>query len=170
MVHVDYPNEDEELDIIHRTTTGREADVSPVLDADQVMDIQKLVRDVPVPDHVARYAIRLVRATRHPGNGQEDHRPQVLQQYVSWGAGPRATQSLVLAGKARAILQGRSHVTVADVSAIAHPVMRHRLICNFNAEADGVTTDVLIDRLLQAVQPDQADDDMRNQMASVIRS
>jgi MoxR-like ATPase len=170
MVHVDYPNEEEELEIIRRTTTGREADVDPVLDAQQVMDIQNLVRDVPVPDHVARYAMRLVRATRQPSKGKQDHRPDALRQYVSWGAGPRATQSLVLAGKARAILQGRSHVTVADVSVIAHPVLRHRLICNFNAEADGVTTDDLIDHLLEAVAPDQADEDTRKQMASVIRS
>ncbi len=163
MINVAYPDADEELEIIHRTTARHEAHVEYVLDADQVMEIQSLVRDVPVADHVAKYALRLARATRRPVRDAEDDRPDFVRQYVTWGAGPRGSQFLVLAAKARAVLQGRSHVTNDDIAAIVHPVLRHRLITNYNAEADGVRADDLIDRLLETVPA------AGGQLASVIR-
>jgi len=143
--------------------------VDAVLDADQVLEIQSLVRDVPVADHVARYALRLVRATRPPARGQPDQRPSFIQQYVAWGAGPRAGQFLVLAGKARAILAGRTHVGLDDVRTVAHAVLRHRLIVNFNAQAEGVTTDDLIDRLLDTINVDEVDSKTAQQMDAVMR-
>ena len=154
MIHVTYPGEEEELEIVKRTTARREVQVEHVLDAEKVMQVQSLVRDVPVADHVIRYALRLVRATRRPDRGEPDHRPEFMERYLSWGAGPRASQYLILAGKARAILDGRTHVTTDDIAVVAHPVLRHRLITNYNAEADSVRADDLIDRLLEAIGPD----------------
>src|SRR5690606_27742465 len=113
---------------------------------------QDLVRDVPVADHVIRYALRLVRATRQPARGEADDRPDFIQRYLTWGAGPRASQNLILASKARAILQGRTHVSPQDIKAVAPPVLRHRLIPNFNAEADNVSADDLVDQLLDHVK------------------
>ncbi len=158
MIHVAYPGEDEELEIVRRTTTRREVTIDHVLDAQSVLQIQSLVRDVPVADHVIRYALRLVRATRSPIRGQPDTRPEAIRRYLSWGAGPRASQYLILAGKARAIIQGRTHVGADDIKAVAHPVLRHRLITNYNAEADGVSSDDLVDRLLAGVAPETARD------------
>ena len=166
MIRVGYPSETDELEIVRRTTGRVKAAVEPVVDAAQVMEIQELVRDVPIADHVARYALRLVRATRRPERGADDARPDFMQQYLSWGAGPRASQNLILAGKARAVLQGRTHVEPEDIAAVAPPVLRHRLITNFNAEADGVTTDDLVDRLLEEVTPAGASDP---QAAAVLR-
>jgi len=153
MIHVGYPPETDELEIVRRTTARHEVEIEQVLGASEVLEIQSLVRDVPVADHVVRYALGLARATRKPEAGEPDTRPDFTRQYVAWGAGPRASQFLVLAGKARAVLDGRTHVTAEDISAVAHPVLRHRLITNYNAEADGVTTDQLIDRLLEMIEP-----------------
>jgi len=150
-VHIGYPTEAEELDIVRRTTTGTTHAVEPVLDSDKVQQVQQLVRDVPVADHVMRYAIRLVRATRKPDRAMPDHRPDFIRDYVGWGAGPRASQNLVLAAKARAVMQGRTHPTPDDIRAVAAPVLRHRLLTNFNAEADGVTPDDVIERLLESI-------------------
>ena len=149
MVNVGYPTEDDELEIVKRTTGRRKVELEPVLGFEDVMDVQAMVRDVPVAEHVIRYAMRLVRATRPPGKGAVDLRPPFIRQYVSWGAGPRASQNLILAGKARALLHGRTHVTADDIQAVAHPVLRHRLITNFNAEADGINPDGLIDLLIE---------------------
>jgi MoxR-like ATPase len=126
------------------------------------------VRDVPVADHVARYALRLVRATRRPERGTADLRPGFTRDYLLWGAGPRASQALVLAGKARAIMHGRTHVTVEDIRAVAHPVLRHRLITNFNAEADGVRADDLIDRLLAETPADTPGHTDERDLAAVL--
>ncbi|HEX7008391.1 MAG TPA: MoxR family ATPase [Phycisphaeraceae bacterium] len=164
MVRVGYPDEAEELEIIKRTTTRQRVSPEPVLDADRTLQIQELVRDVPVADHVARYALRLVRATRAPQDGEEDRRPVFMRQYLAWGAGPRASQYLILAGKARAVLHGRTHVTPQDIRAVAPPVLRHRLITNFNAEADGVKADDLIARLLEEVPVDAAGDAQESQV------
>ncbi len=167
MIQVDYPSAEEELEIVRRTTTRREVQIEHVLDAERVLKIQDLVREVPVADHVIRYTLRLVRATRQPVRGQDDQRPPFVQQYLSWGAGPRASQNLILAGKARAVLQGRTHVTPEDIKAVIHPVLRHRLITNFNAEADGISTDEVIDRLLKTIGVDDASNSAA--MKSVIR-
>ncbi|MAE67097.1 MAG: AAA family ATPase [Phycisphaeraceae bacterium] len=151
MIHVDYPQEDDELQIIKRTTMRREVSVDQVLEGADIETAQEMVRDVPVADHVIRHALGIVRATRRPGRDGVDDRPDFVRQYLSWGAGPRAGQYLVLGGKARAIVEGRTHVDIEDIHAVAHPVLRHRLILNFNAEADGVDSDELIDRLLDHV-------------------
>ena len=110
-----------------------------------------------------------MRATRRPLRGAEDQRPQFIGKYLSWGAGPRASQYLVLASKARAVLQGRTHATTDDIRAMAHPVLRHRLITSFNAEADGLRTDDLIDQLLEEVKPDNRDADVGTELDTVIR-
>ena len=143
-IRVDYPSEEEEIQIVETTTSPQSMTPKVVLHAKDIMSTQELVRTVPVDSHVLRYAIRLVRATR------DDSIPQV-KQYVSWGAGPRAGQNLILGAKVRAVMNGRPIPSIEDVRAIAHPVMRHRIVTNFNADADGVTTDVLIDRLLESV-------------------
>jgi MoxR-like ATPase len=157
-IRVGYPSAQEELDIVKRTTARQQAEVASVLNAEQVMMIQDMVRDVPVADHVVQYALRLVRATRFPARGEQDARPDFLQKYLSWGAGPRASQNLILAGKAHALLRGRTHVEPIDIQQVAPPVLRHRILTNFAAEADGVTSDDLIDQLLGHIQIDAASD------------
>ena len=166
MIRVAYPSESQELEILRRTTTRDAAPVEPVLSGEEVIELQRLIREVPVPEHVAKFALRLVRATRKPGRGEDDHRPDFIEKYVTWGAGPRASQNLILAGKARAVFRGRSHVEADDVKAVAPPVLRHRLILNFNAEADNLTPDDLIDRLLAAVTLTEPSDP---QAAAVLR-
>ena len=147
-VNVDYPSTDEEVDIVLRTTSGEEAELSPVLTAQQVHDIQRLVRRVPASEAVVRYAVNFVSATR------PDHElaPDFVKRYVRWGAGPRASQYLVLGGKARSVLRGEYCIDYQDVRAIAHEVLGHRLVTNFQAEADGVSTHDLIEQLLDAVR------------------
>ena len=167
-IKVSYPSEEEELEVVRRTTTRHEAHVEPVLDGDQVREIQQLVRDVPVADHVIRYALHLVRATRVGEQGAV--RPDIVNKYIGWGAGPRASQYLILAGKARAILAGRSHVEPADMRAVAHPVLRHRLITNFSAEADGVTADSVIDQLLDSIPVETLDPSSGPELDKVGRS
>ncbi|MEM1107616.1 MAG: MoxR family ATPase [Planctomycetota bacterium] len=152
MIRVGYPTQEEELEVIRRTTCREKPDVQPVLTAEKVTAIQEMVRDVPVADHVIEFALRLVRATRRPDKGAADERPDFMQNYLRWGAGPRASQYLILAAKAKAVLGGRTHVHPEDVKSIARPVLRHRILTNFNAEADGVTADDLIDRLLEHTQ------------------
>ena len=146
MVKVDYPDADEELAIVKQTTADFEATISEVLSAEEIMRLSHVVRRVPIADHLAKYAIAIVRNTRVGSSTT----PQMVQQYVSWGAGPRASQYLVLAAKARAALAGRHCVEREDLRAVAGPVLRHRLITNFNAEADGVSTDDVIHHLLDS--------------------
>jgi len=166
MVTVTYPDEQQELEIVQRTTGGTMAEPSPVLTGDEVLALQRLVRSVPVADHVARYALRITRATRVR---EPSPKPTIVQQYVSWGAGPRASQFLVLAAKATALLAGDTHVTPEHVKAVALPVMRHRIICNFNAEADGVTPDDVIASLLETLPVESADDETSRQMDTVMK-
>jgi MoxR-like ATPase len=148
MIRVGYPSQAEEMEVIRRTTTRQRPDIQPVLSAEQVRQVQELVRDVPVADHVIEYALRLVRATRKPDKGAADERPAFMSNYLRWGAGPRAGQYLILAAKAKAVLGGRTHVHPEDVAQVAPPVLRHRILTNFNAEADGVTADDLVERLV----------------------
>ena len=117
------------------------------------MRVQMLVREAPVADHVVRYALRLVRATRIKEHSAENPKPEIVRDYLSWGAGPRASQYLILAAKARAVVSGSFHVTPEHVRSAAMPVLRHRIITNFNAEADGVTSDDVIRQLLDDVRP-----------------
>ncbi len=144
-VRVDYPSEEEEIRIVESTTSPSSQKPKVVLHANDILSTQELVRTVPVDSHVLKYAIRLVRATR------DDSIPQV-QQYVSWGAGPRAGQNLILGAKVRAVMNGRPIPSIEDIREIAHPVLRHRIVTNFNADADGVSTDDIIDMLLEGVE------------------
>jgi MoxR-like ATPase len=134
-VHIDYPSESEELDIALRTTSGLEPEVETVVTLDQVLDFGALVPRIPVTDAAIRLAVRLARLSR-PG---EPNAPAAVNKYVRYGAGPRGTQALVLAAKARALLQGQAAADVDDVSAIALPALRHRLVLGYRAEADGIT-------------------------------
>ncbi len=149
-IMIGYPTAEDEAEIVKRTTGSAPAAPRAVLSADDVRQLQALVREVPVADHVVRYALRIVRATR-TGTDAPAGAPKVVTDYVGWGAGPRASQFLVLAAKARALLAGAPTVEPADIRAVAKPVLRHRIQLNFNAQADGITTDRVIDELLAAV-------------------
>ena len=144
-VLIDYPAEDEELEIVQRTTADFTPQVTATLAAEQIRSFSQLVRRIPVADHLARYALAIVRQSR-PDSPQAT---ELINRYVSWGAGPRASQFMVLAAKARAALHGRLCVGKEDIETVAAPVLRHRLIVNFNAEADGVSSDTVIAHLLE---------------------
>ena len=143
-VLVDYPSFDDELEVARRTTARIKSDVESVLSGEEIQQLQDLVRSVPVADHVIRYALALVRQTRVGTEGV----PDFVTEQISWGAGPRAVQFLVLGGKARALLNGRTHVSVDDIQALSKPVLRHRMVVTFAAESDGISTDDVIDRLV----------------------
>ena len=147
---IDYPDQSEEEDIVRATTSVAKAEVQKVVDAAQLVALQQLVRRVPVADHCIRYAVELVRASR-PTNSQA---PDYVREMVNWGAGPRASQYLVLAAKARAILAGRHSVAVEDIRAVALPVMRHRIVVNFHAEAQNINAQGLVERLLADIKPE----------------
>ena len=144
MVKVEYPSMEEELRIVEMTTKPMDADVRPILNGEQILAIQDVVRRVPIAEHVVRYVLRLVRSTRV----SEDDVSEEIKKRVSWGAGPRASQYLILGAKARALLQGRKHATIEDVQAVARPVLRHRVLMNYGAAAEGFTSDKLVDLLL----------------------
>ena len=144
-IRVDYPSLDEEIDIALTTTRKLPEDLDPVLTKEEILRMQEVVRDVIVARPVASYAARLVRATRP----NEDDKPDIVRRCLTWGAGPRACQALLLGGKARALLDGRLHVSIEDIAFIAKPVLRHRLVTNFTAESEGVDADDVIDQLLE---------------------
>jgi MoxR-like ATPase len=145
-VQVDYPTQSEEERIVSTTTSDYEGNPQPVLGAADIIALQKLIRRVPVADHVVRYVVRLVRATR----GGDDS-PDFVREWVSWGAGPRASQYLVLGAKTRAVLDGRYAPGIEDVRAIAPAVLRHRIVANFTAEAEGIKPERIIQDLLAHV-------------------
>ena len=147
-VKVDYPDREQERSILQRTTGGPVEVPRPVLTADDVIAAQRIAREVPVPKHVVDFVLDLVRKSR-PGTAEA---PKFVGDFVEWGPGPRAGQALLLTSKVRALLQGRFHVTAADVEAMAPPVLRHRLVPTFTAQSEGVTVDALIDRLLDAAR------------------
>jgi MoxR-like ATPase len=151
-IKIGYPTEEEELEIVRRSSSKAEVVIDRVLGAEDIQKMQQLVRHAPVADHVIRYALRLARSTRVPGPGEEDRRPKVIKDYVGWGAGPRASENLILAAKAKAILSGQTHADIEHVKAAALPVLRHRVLTNFNAEADQVGPDDVIRGLLDAVE------------------
>jgi MoxR-like ATPase len=146
-VRVGYPSHDDEIEIVRRTTTHGAVTVDKVLSAEDIIELQNLVYRIPVPDHVYQYAVTLVRKTRR----DQVEAPDYVRNWVSWGAGPRASQYLILGAKARSILYGRGYASVEDVQAVAGPVLRHRILLNFNAEAEGVTSDQVIARLIEDV-------------------
>ena len=147
-INVDYPNQDEELQVLDLTTTNYKAEIEAVLGAEEILPLQTLVRKVIVPQELKEYVVRLVRATR-PGR---EGAPDFVSKWVSWGAGPRASQNLVLGAKAWAILNGRHEVTSADVRFVAGPVLGHRLVTNFAAEAEGITPSKVVQKLLETVK------------------
>ena len=147
MVDVGYPSADEEVQIVRATTSGEQPIVDKVLSPEQIRELQHLVLRVPAAEHVIRYAVELVRKTR-PQESTHAH----VKEHVSWGAGPRASQALILASKARAALQGRPAADVSDVRALAEPVLRHRVITNFHAEAEGVDSRKVIAELLREIK------------------
>ncbi len=149
MVRVPYPTKDEEREILRRTTGEGSTELSVVLNGDDLKRIQAAIRSLPVSDHVLDYALALTRGTRV----RSEEPLEFLREWVTWGAGPRASQFLILGAKANAAIAGRSHVAVEDVRAVAHPVLRHRIVTNFSAAAEGLTSDDIIDRLLQEVDP-----------------
>jgi MoxR-like ATPase len=147
---IDYPSAAEEHRILASTTTDDEPAISAVATAAEIESARHLVREIPAASNVIDYALRLVRATR-PTGGADDGVPPIVRQWVKWGAGPRAGQALVLGAKARALIDGRSVASLDDVRAVSLPVLRHRVLLNFQAEADGVDADQIVGRLLEGV-------------------
>ena len=150
-IMVKYPSQTEELDIVRKVTGGDDPDTQEVVDAATIIEFQRLVRRIPVSDHVNNYAVALVRATRP----NAPDAPEFVKKLMAWGAGPRASLNLVLAGKARAALRGRCHVSIDDIKALCLPVLRHRIIPNFAARSEGETSDTLIAKLLDEVPSDE---------------
>src|SRR6202047_881964 len=144
-VFVKYPNFNEEFEIARRTTAINFEEPLAILGGEQILELQQLVRKVPVTDHVIHYTLALVRQTRITEPGA----PKFVRDWLSWGAGPRAVQYLILGGKARALLYGRPHVQTEDIQALAYPVLRHRILTNFTAASEGVTSDTVIKKLLE---------------------
>jgi len=149
MVRVGYPSADEETEIMKKVSGTYEADLKTVISGDDILKLQHIVRRVPAADHVFLYARDLARATRP----NEPGAPDFVKEMVQWGAGPRAGIYMMLAAKARAILHGRYHATTEDVREVAVPVMRHRVITTFNAEAAGISSDQVVERLLEQIVP-----------------
>jgi MoxR-like ATPase len=147
MVIVNYPKRDEELEVLKRTTGVSASKVDRVIDAGRIVQLQEIVRRVPVGDHVYAFALDLCRATRPNEPGASDF----VRHWLSWGAGPRAGQNMILAGKARALMRGRLYVTVEDIEAVAPAVLRHRIVPNFNAEAEGITVEQIIEKIITLI-------------------
>ncbi len=150
---VDYPEEDEEFKIVEMTTSTELPRLDRVLSATDILEMQDIVRKVPVAPYVIRYAMKFTRLTRR----DKGEVPRFIREFVTWGAGPRATQYLVLAAKARAVLHGRFYVACEDIRAVAPSVLRHRIITNFNAEAEGIKPDEIIRRLAEIIPREPSD-------------
>jgi MoxR-like ATPase len=163
-INVGYPTEEEEFQIVRLTTMSREIKLDHVLSGDEVMALQEIVRKVPVADLVIRYALQFSRLTRK----QEGNVPDFVNDFVAWGAGPRASQYLILAGKARALLKGRYHVSTEDIRQVAVPVLRHRIVTNFNAEAEGVKSDTIVKKLIEHI-PRQQYEELDKTAAKLLR-
>jgi MoxR-like ATPase len=148
-VQIDYLPEDDEVAVVQQTTSRRPEPIEPLFSGEDVRGFHDVVRKVPVAEDVVRYAVRLSAASRP---GQEDS-PQFIHDWVCWGAGTRAAQYAILGAKARALLSGRSHATVDDVQALVHATFRHRILVGYRAEAEGISVEQVIDRLLQSVEP-----------------
>ncbi|MBY0527711.1 MAG: MoxR family ATPase [Gemmataceae bacterium] len=149
-IHVNYPDEEEEFRIVEQTTAIHRPQVERVLSATDILEMQDIVRKVPVAPYVIRYAMKFTRLTRKDQGGV----PDFVRDFVTWGAGPRASQFLVLGAKARAVLHGRYYVSCEDIRAVAAPVLRHRIITNFNAEAEGIKPDQIVQRLAEMIPRD----------------
>ena len=150
-VVVKYPSRSEELEIMESITNPVRPEIKEVLNAEAIVEFQELVKQIPVAKHVFEYALSLVRATRPA----EEDAPGFVKNYISWGAGPRASLNLIVAGKSRAALRGRSHVSIEDIQALAVPILRHRIVPNFAARSEGLTADLLIEKLLEEIPADE---------------
>jgi MoxR-like ATPase len=148
IINVDYPTMEQEVDIAMKTTSGIQQELDVVLHAEQVQELQKLVPSVPVSEHVAEYAVKLVQSSRPGKNGAT---PDFINEWIDWGAGPRASQYLILGAKARTLMDNRVTATIEDVQSLARQVLEHRLILNFKAQAENITTNDIIEKLLQSV-------------------
>ena len=148
-VLVEYLNEDDEVAVVAQTTSGGSYKIEPIFTGDDVRGFHEVVRKVPVADEIIRYAVQVSNATR-PG---QDGVPDFVNEWISWGAGIRAAQNLILGSKARALLQGRAHVTVGDIQALAAPVLRHRVLLSYRAEAEGITVEKVIEQVVDHVKP-----------------
>jgi MoxR-like ATPase len=152
MIKVDYPSDAEEEQIMRQGTSDVQPTISKVLHGEDILRLQHIVRRVPVSDHIFHYAKQITRMSR-PGTPEA---PEFVNKWLTWGAGPRASMNLILAAKAHAVLNGKQHVSADDVSAVADPILRHRLILNFTAQSEGVTVEAVVRRLLKAVPKHQA--------------
>jgi len=148
---VDYPSWDEEIQIMRQVTGALEPELEAAMSREEILSLQALVRRVPVADHIFNYAATLARATRPP----DPDAPDFIRNWLTWGAGPRASLFMILAGKARAILRGRYHVSIEDVQAVALPVLRHRIIPNFAAQSEGLSSDDIAKKLLETIPADE---------------
>ncbi|MDR1382406.1 MAG: MoxR family ATPase [Planctomycetaceae bacterium] len=157
-IFVNYPTFDEELEIVRKTTSLETDNIQPVLESNEITALQKIVRQVLVSEHVLRYTLSLVRQTRID---QKKGIPEIVQEYVAWGAGPRAVQYLILGGKARALLNGRTYVMCEDIQKLVKPILRHRLVMSFLAESENFTADMLIEKLIE-VTPIREDELVRD--------
>ncbi len=162
---VDYPTEEEETKIMELTTASYQAKVDKVLGAEDIMNLQKIVRQVPISDHAMNYAISFSRLTRVT----DPKAPEFIKKWVSWGAGPRASQYMILGAKARAILYGRYMATTQDIRAVVHPVLRHRIITNYSAAAEGITPDKIIDQLIDLIPDKESEIFQDSRIAKVLK-
>ncbi|MEO1998817.1 MAG: MoxR family ATPase [Planctomycetaceae bacterium] len=165
-IHVDYPEEQEEFEIVRQTTSEQQISVNKILTRDDILKLQSVVRRVPVADHVIRYATKFARLTRR----EKGDVPDFIKSYVSWGAGPRASQNLILGAKARALLNNRMYVSTDDVRAVAIPVLRHRIVTNYNAEAERVTSDDIVRQLIDLISTDATEDDSGGRLPEIFKS
>ena len=149
-VIIDYLSEDHEVAVVQQTTADPGESIEPLFNAEDVLRFNDLVRKVPIAEDIVRYAVRLAAASRP----HQENTPDFVNEWISWGAGLRAAQFLVLGAKARTLIQGRSHVETSDIQALAAPVLRHRVLVNYRAEAEGITTQKIISQLLDHVSPD----------------
>jgi MoxR-like ATPase len=163
-INVGYPTEEEEFQIVRLTTMSRQVQLQHILTGEEIQSLQEIVRKVPVADHVIRYALQFSRLTRKT----EGKVPDFVNDFVAWGAGPRASQYLIMAGKARALLKGRYHVSTEDIRQVAFPVLRHRIVTNFNAEAEGIKSDAIVRKLIDHI-PRQQYDELDKTAAKLLR-
>ncbi len=150
-INIDYPSSDEEKQIVFQTTGLISPKLEKVLNAEDILQLQEIVRKIPVTDYVVDYAVKIVRATRP----KDKLAPDFVKKWVKWGASPRASQTLILASKAKAILSGRYAVSIEDVQSVVYPALRHRVILNFHAEAEGINSNEIIKLILETIEPEQ---------------
>jgi len=143
-IRLEYPSLEEEIQVVKNTTNDEEPELSTLFKAEEILEVQHLIRRIPIPDNVVRYAVELAQKTR-PG---QENAPELVNQYLDWGAGPRASQNLVLAAKAHAAVSGRFSPDIADVKAVSHGILRHRILRNYKAEAEGISDEAIIEQLL----------------------